>query len=197
MRSAPARSIPGHARKHSRRRLSTPWRGPPTARLSTARVADVSLSPTKPHGGVVMAVYRRVLLVVDLTDDSVAIGRKAQALAVALGAEIELLHVVEFVPVEPMGETLMPAVQIEEDLLQRSQQRLAALAADLGLAGAACHVESGNVKAEIVRVARERKADLIVLGSRERHGLSILVNFTEDTVLHAAPCDVLAMRARS
>ena len=56
-------------------------------------------------------------------------------------------------------------------------------------------VESGNVKSEIVRVAREHKADLIILGSRERHGLSILVNLTEDTVLHAAPCDVLAMRA--
>ena len=144
-----------------------------------------------------MAVYRRVLLVVDLTDDSLPIGRKAQALAAALGAEVELLHVVEFVPVEPMGETLMPAVQIEEELLQRAQQRLAALAAELGLAGAQCRVESGNVKAEIVRVARERQADLIVLGSRERHGLSILVNLTEDTVLHAAPCDVLAMRARS
>jgi len=143
-----------------------------------------------------MAVYRRVLLVVDLTDDSLAIGRKAQALAAAPGAEVELLHVVEFVPVEPMGETLMPAVQIEEELLQRAQQRLVALAAELGLAGAACRVESGNVKAEIVRVARERHADLIVLGSRERHGLSILVNLTEDTVLHAAPCDVLAMRAR-
>jgi universal stress protein A len=143
-----------------------------------------------------MAVYRRVLLVVDLTDDSLAIGRKAQALAAALGAEVELLHVVEFVPVEPMGETLMPAVQIEEELLQRAQQRLVALAAELGLAGAACRVESGNVKAEIVRAARERHADLIVLGSRERHGLSILVNLTEDTVLHAAPCDVLAMRAR-
>jgi universal stress protein A len=143
-----------------------------------------------------MAVYRLVLLVVDLTDDSLAIGRKAQLLAAALGAEVELLHVVEFVPVEPMGETLMPAVQIEEELLQRAQQRLVALAAELGLAGAACRVESGNVKAEIVRVARERHADLIVLGSRERHGLSILVNLTEDTVLHAAPCDVLAMRAR-
>ena len=143
-----------------------------------------------------MAVYRRMLLVVDLTDDSLPIGRKAQALAAALGAEVELLHVVEFVPVEPMGETLMPAVQIEEELLQRAQQRLCALASELGLAGAPCRVESGNVKAEIVRVARERHADLIVLGSRERHGLSILVNFTEDTVLHAAPCDVLAMRAR-
>src|SRR5690348_18320525 len=106
-----------------------------------------------------MAVYRRVLLVVDLTDDSLPIGRKAQALAATLGAEVELLHVVEFVPVEPMGETLMPAVQIEEELLQRAQQRLAALAAELGLAGAACRVESGNVKAEIVRVARERHAE--------------------------------------
>jgi universal stress protein A len=45
-----------------------------------------------------------------------------------------------------------------------------------------------------VRIAREHTVDLIVLGSRERHGLSILVNFTEDTVLHAAPCDVLAVR---
>ena len=144
-----------------------------------------------------MAVYRRVLLDVDLTDDSLAIGRKAQALAAAVGAEVELLHVVEFVPVEPLGETLMPPVKFEDELLQRAQQRLAALAADVGLAGVPCHVESGNVKAEIVRVARERQADLIVLGSRERHGLSILVNFTEDTVLHAAPCDVLAMRARA
>jgi universal stress protein A len=144
-----------------------------------------------------MAVYRRVLLVVDLTEDSLTIGRKAQALATALGAEIELLHVVEFVPVEPMGEALLPSAQIQEDLLQRAQQRLAALAADLGIPGVPVRVETGNVKSEIVRVARERHSDLIVLGSRERHGLSILVNLTEDTVLHAAPCDVLAMRARA
>ncbi|HLY51812.1 MAG TPA: universal stress protein [Steroidobacteraceae bacterium] len=141
-----------------------------------------------------MAVYRRILLVLDLTEDSLVLGRRAQALATALGAEIELLHVVEFVPVEPMGEALMPSVQIEEELLQRARQRLTALAAELGLAGAPCRIECGNVKLEIVRVARERHTDLIVLGSRERHGLSILVNLTEDTVLHAAPCDVLAMR---
>ncbi len=141
-----------------------------------------------------MAVYRRILLFVDLTEDSRVLGRRAQALAAALGAEIELLHVVEFVPVEPMGETLMPSVQIEAELLERARGRLAGLAAELGLAGAPCRVESGNVKSEIVRVARERHTDLIILGSRERHGLSILVNMTEDTVLHAAPCDVLAMR---
>ena len=39
-----------------------------------------------------MGVYRRILLVVDLTEGSLAIGRKAQALAAALGAEVELLR---------------------------------------------------------------------------------------------------------
>ena len=141
-----------------------------------------------------MPVYRRILLVIELNEDSPAVARRAQALAAAVGAELQLLHVVEFVPVEPMGETLMPSVPIEEELLERARSRLTALAADLGLSGAPCRVESGNVKSEIVRVARERHADLIMLGSRERHGLSILVNLTEDTVLHAAPCDVLAMR---
>jgi len=137
---------------------------------------------------------RRILLVVDLTEDSLPIARRARALASALGAEIELLHVVEYVPVEPMGETLMPSIQIEGELMDRARQRLLALGGELGLAPSACRIETGNVKSEIVRIARERQSDLIVLGSRERHGLSILVNFTEDTVLHAAPCDVLAVR---
>lgn len=140
--------------------------------------------------------YRRILLVVDLTEDSLQIGKRARDIAAAVGAELELLHVVEFMPVEPMGETLMPAVRIEDELLARARQRLTALAEELGVAGAPHRVESGNVKAEVVRVARERQIDLIVISSRERHGLSILVNFTEDTVLHAAPCDVLAVRVR-
>ena len=141
-----------------------------------------------------MSSYRRLLLVLDLNADSITVGQRARDVAAATGAEVELLHVVEFVPVEPMGETIMPAVQIENELLERAGARLRALASELGLPQAPCHVEAGNVKSEIVRVARERHVDLIVLGSRERHGLSILVNLTEDTVLHAAPCDVLAVR---
>ena len=131
--------------------------------------------------------YRRILLVVDLTEDSLQIGRRATAVAAQLGAQIELLHVIEFLPIEPMAETLMASVRIEEELLDRARARLTALALQLGVPQAPCRVEAGSVKAEIVRIARERQADLIVLGSRERHGLSILANLTEDTVLHAAP----------
>ncbi|HEX9707968.1 MAG TPA: universal stress protein [Steroidobacteraceae bacterium] len=143
-----------------------------------------------------MSIYRRILLVVDLGEQSEQIAARARDLAALHGAELSVLHVVEYVPVEPMGETLLPAVQIEEELVQRAKQRLAEMATKLGIGSAKRQVTAGNIKAEIVRAAQDEKADLIVLGSRERRGPSILVNFTEDTVLHAAPCDVLAVRLR-
>jgi universal stress protein A len=141
-------------------------------------------------------LYQRILLVVDLSDDSHVIGERARALAATCGATVSLLHVVEYVPVEPLGETLLPAVEMEEELIKRARERLDALAQDLGLSTAVRRVETGNTKAEILRVAVETGADLIVMGSRERHGLSILVNLTEDTILHAARCDVLAVRLK-
>src|SRR5687767_7803265 len=158
------------ARRASIRRPALrPWR-PRNSRCLRTRPSGYSLA-TSGSREPLMSGYRRILLVVDLAEDSLHVGRRAQAIATLSGAEIELLHVVEFVPVEPMGETLMPAVQIEEELLQRARHRLATLAAELGVPEARCRVEAGNIKSEIVRIARERNADLIVLGSRERHGL--------------------------
>ena len=141
-----------------------------------------------------MPDYKNILLVVDLSEDSRIIGERAKAIAACYGSEITLLHVVEYVPVEPMGEALLPTVQIEGELVDRAKQRLTELAQQLQLPQSRQLVETGGIKSEIIRAAQRLHSDLIVLGSRERHGLAILLNFTEDTILHAAPCDVLAVR---
>lgn len=141
-----------------------------------------------------MAEYRNILLVVDLSEDSEVIGERANAIAARFGGDITLLHVVEYVPVEPMGEALLPTIQIETELVDRARHRLTELAAKLGLSDRPQLVETGGIKTEIIRAAQRLKSDLIVLGSRERHGLALLLNFTEDAVLHSAPCDVLAVR---
>ena len=141
-----------------------------------------------------MGDYKKILLVVDLSENSKRVGERAKAIAACYQSEITLLHVVEYVPVEPMGEALLPTVQIEGELVERARVKLAELADKLGLAQCPKLIETGSIKTEIVRVAQRLGANLIVLGSRERHGLAILLNFTEDTVLHAAPCDVLAVR---
>jgi universal stress protein A len=143
-----------------------------------------------------MAGYQKLLVLLDLSEDSEQVAVAARDLAAYSKAAIVALHVVEFIPIEPMGESLMPTVEIEDELIKRSQEKLETLAAGLGLGNATLRVEAGNTKAEILRVAEEEGADLIVVGSRERHGLAILVNFTEDAVLHAAHCDVLAVRLR-
>lgn len=141
-----------------------------------------------------MSIYRNILAVVDLGGDSLAVARRARVLCNPSAASLTILHVVEFVPAEPLSDALLPTVQIEAELVERARTRLAALVAELDPPAARFEVATGNVKAEITRFAREGRHDLIVIGSHERHGLSILVNLTEDTVLHAAPCDVLAVR---
>jgi universal stress protein A len=143
-----------------------------------------------------MAEYKKLLVLVDLSRGSEQVAAAGRDLAAHSNAALVFLHVVEFVPVEPLGESLMPTAQIEDELIRRARANLSDLIVRLGIAKAAGRVEAGNTKAEILRVADEEQADLIVLGSRERHGLAILVNFTEDTVLHAAHCDVLAVRLK-
>ena len=143
-----------------------------------------------------MAGYKKLLVLLDLSQDSEQVAIAGRDLAAYSNASMVVLHVVEFVPVEPLGESLMPTVQIEQHLIDRSRAQLSAFIERLALPRATARIEAGNTKAEILRVANEERADLIVLGSRERHGLAILVNFTEDTVLHAAHCDVLAVRLK-
>jgi universal stress protein A len=141
-----------------------------------------------------MAGYKKILVLLDLSDASEQIAVAGRDMAAHSNAAMVILHVVEFVPTEPMGETLMPTIQIEQDLVQRARAKLTEFCARMALSHAAMRVEAGNKKTEILRVAKDEAVDLIVLGSRVRHGLGILVNFTEDTVLHAAHCDVLAVR---
>lgn len=139
-------------------------------------------------------MYKQILVAIDLSENSELVIQRARELAEKFGARVRLLHVVEYVPIEPMGEALMPAMEIERDLVANATRNLEKLATRTGLGDAPRSVEAGSIKSEIIRIAGESSADLIVLGSRERHGLAILLNATEDTVLHSASCDVLAVR---
>ena len=138
--------------------------------------------------------YKRILAGVDLGEHSDRVLQRARDIARITGGTLRIVHVVEYVPVEPMGEALLPAVNIEEELVAGARTRLDELAGSANLVEAERSVVAGTIKTELVREAREWAADLVVLGSKERHGLALIVNLTEDAVLHGAPCDVLAVR---
>lgn len=142
-----------------------------------------------------MSGYSHVLIAVDLTDDSAAVVHRGLEVARRFNARASILHVVEFIPVDPAGEALLPPpMDLENELVQGAKQRLEDLCGSLDIRDLPHRVVTGSIKAELLRVVTEERIDLIVLGSHERHGLALLLGSTEKSILHKAACDVLAVR---
>ncbi|MGA7800754.1 MAG: universal stress protein [Gammaproteobacteria bacterium] len=144
-----------------------------------------------------MSGYTHLLLAADFTDETRQVADRAADLARRFNARLSFIHVVEFLHMDLANELVLPQdVELEEQMVASARRKLAALAESLALPDAACWVELGATKHEILRVAGEQAVDLIVVGSHGRHGIQRLLGSTANAVLHGAPCDVLAVRIR-
>ena len=144
-----------------------------------------------------MPLYSNVLVAVDLTPDSSQLIRKAAEIAARNEARLSLAHVVEYMPVEPTAEVLLPPAQdLEPELMEGAERQLAEIAEACGLAHAPRHVVLGNTARDLARLIDDHHIDLLVAGAHERHGLSLLAGGTERSLLKHAPCDVLVVRLR-
>ncbi len=142
-----------------------------------------------------MPTYQHVLVAVDFSKDNQAIVERAVEIAQRNSAKLTLLHIVEYASIAYSGDLIMPEeVMVDKELMQQAEKQLGELKDSLNLPQVETAVEIGSPKHEIVRVAEERKADLIVIGSHGRHGLQLLLGSTANGVLHLAQCDVLAVR---
>ena len=124
----------------------------------------------------------------------------AASLARTFGARIVCVHVIE--PIVPtVGYTGMteplPIADISEQLEDSAERELPKIAeceecAGLGVEELIVH---GEAASEIVRVAKERSVDLIVISSHGRTGLGrILFGSTAEAVVRHASCPVLVVK---
>ncbi len=144
-----------------------------------------------------MEKYTHILVAVDFAAGNATVGARAVELQRLYGARLSFVHVIEHIPMEAGSELLMGAdFDLEQQLADGASARLADYAKQLGVADAGQYVELGSTKNEITRLALELQADLIVVGSHGRHGLALLLGSTANAVLHAAPCDLLAIRVK-
>lgn len=142
-----------------------------------------------------MDSYQTILLALDLSDEADQVLERACELISQETARLTLLHVVEPVVTENSYDliTTLPA-DFEESLYKQAETFLQRKRDDFHLSEARVRVEAGSVKSEILRVAEEMKADLILVGTHGRHGVGLLLGSTANAVLHGTPCDVLAVR---
>ncbi len=139
-------------------------------------------------------VYRRVMLAVDLTEESNFVARRAVALAAACEAELRIVHVIEPLSLAYGGDIPMDLSTVQEQIHDQARSHLAEFAATLNVPEEHQYLIFGRPESEIQRVAEAKGADVIVVGSHGRHGLALLLGSTANGVLHGANCDVLAVR---
>jgi nucleotide-binding universal stress UspA family protein len=141
---------------------------------------------------------RRILAPTDFSEPSKQAVAYAYELAERFGAKLLLLHVVEL-PAYPV-EIFLPAAggtTLLDDLEQQARIDLAQLRpeAEDGKVEVTCQVVVGTPYYKILEVAAADKADVIVMATHGRTGLSHLVmGSVAERVVRMAPCPVLTIR---
>lgn len=143
---------------------------------------------------------RTILLPTDFSECGNYALSYAASLARTFKASIICVNVIE--PIVPavgysgMTEP-MPIADITERLEDSAERELPKLAEGADCAGLDVEelVVHGEAASEIVRVAADRKVDLIVISSHGRTGLGrILFGSTAESVVRHAPCPVLVVK---
>lgn len=144
---------------------------------------------------------KRILVPTDFSEPSMAALDYAADLGRTLGSQLTVLFVVE--PVYLATPTDMYAAIPSVDVLLVEQQRSAReqlnkLAARLQKKGIKCNavLATGSVYQSIANTAQQMKADLVVVGTHGRTGLShVLLGSVAERVVQTAPCPVLTVRS--
>ena len=144
-----------------------------------------------------MSAYTKIILAVDLTQESNDVAQRALVLSQREGAQLHVVHVIEPLSLAYGGDVPMDLSSVQEQIQEQAKSHLSDFAAHLAVPAERQHLIFGRPESEIHRVAEEVGGDLIVVGSHGRHGLALLLGSTANGVLHGANCDVLAVRVGS
>lgn len=141
-----------------------------------------------------MSKYQKIMLAVDLTEESTEVAKRALSLVELHNAELHIVHVIEPLSLAYGGDVPMDLSSVQEQIQEQAKSHLSEFSAHLNVPEDHQHLIFGRPESEIQRTAEEYGADLIVVGSHGRHGLALLLGSTANGVLHGATCDVLAVR---
>ena len=168
-------------------------------RRAPCPVLTVGQVPAHPGGG---APFRRILCAADLTHASERTLDVALSLASENDGRITLLHVVESLPGETAGRLYLAVPEIgplRRDLLEQARTQLRKAVPDTArdFCNVSERVEVGAAWSEILRVAEETDADLIVMGAHARGALGrMFFGSTASHVVRRATCPVLIVQEK-
>ena len=142
-----------------------------------------------------MKTYNHILLAIDLhpSCDGPAVAR-ATEIAKEFGAKLSVIHAIEHLNAYGVAQAYPTVVDLEQQMLKEAAEEMAKWGKRFQIPLENQYVKIGSPKMAILDMANTLHADLVVVGSHGRHGISLLLGSTANAVLHHAACDVLAVR---
>jgi len=142
-----------------------------------------------------MSTYKKILVAIDLSNESSKVIAKARDLAAGDSNKLSLVHVVEPVAAAyPIDAYAINISRMQEEALEIASERMAEIGQQFDIPVERQHTVVGSAATEIRALAEEKVADLIVIGSHGRSGWKLLLGSTANKVLHGAHCDILTVR---
>jgi nucleotide-binding universal stress UspA family protein len=144
---------------------------------------------------------RRILHPSDFSTASNAAFKKAIEMAKASRAELLIVHVIN--PIIPVSGEGYVSPKMYEDLAastrawaRKQLDRLLAKARKSGVRSKGVLAE-GAAHEQIARIAKTKRADLVVMGTHGRSGFAkLFLGSVAGRVITAAPCPVLTVKGR-
>lgn len=144
-----------------------------------------------------MAVYNKILVTIDFSEAAELGLREAERLAADQEAKLSLLHVLEDATPANIDAASRERI-LQEHRLKAGTSLEEMVAGRTVVEEIKTMVAVGDVVDEILMVAADEQADLIVMASRGRTALGrVLLGSTTETVLHRAKCPVLVVPSHS
>lgn len=146
-----------------------------------------------------MPQISRIVVPIDFSEYSKKAFRYAIDFAQTFGAEMILVYVVEPIiyPADfSFGQVALPSM--EREIQDRSLEQLQVLIQKEVPAGirARSTIRSGKPFVEIIQLAKEEKADLIIIATHGHSGIEhVLFGSTAEKVVRKSPCPVLSIRS--
>jgi nucleotide-binding universal stress UspA family protein len=144
-------------------------------------------------------MFKTILICADGSEPGIHAVKVAGELAASYGSRVTIAHVAPFVPAA--GPGIYAAAVDTEAILDAAEDAHRAVRKSAGAVLENLHVpyefrgRMGHVVGQILEIAEEEKAELIVMGSRGLGGFrSLLLGSVSDGVLHHAHCPVLITR---
>ena len=141
-----------------------------------------------------MSQYKKVLVAIDLSDESNQVAQRAQGIADNGDCELHIIHVIEPLSFAYGVDIPMDFSGLQDEIQNQATEQLKRFSEQNSIDHDHQHIVLGRPEVEIHAMAEEIGADLIVVGSHGRYGLALLMGSTANGVLHGASCDVLAVR---